>query len=357
MVWGIFITLSGPFMFEGIRIVEKQLDSSYFTGFSPLHFSLNNVTQVGYLIVNLTTLYCVYAVRDRVGADFAKRSFLVSAALCVFLGYWEFISKTTGLIPFPSHILLNSGEMYEVIATDGRFRMSSVTPEASYYGLFISPFFWSLLSMRRSLKLNILLVLAAITIPLNLSGTGFIALAAGAMVYILMNRGKAKYVVAVALMVGLSAFLVLHTDIGQSFYTMVEGKKDTQSGVVRLGVTLRNLEILYETYGLGVGLGSTRGSSFIVDLLACTGVIGTFLYMRILYFIGWRRKNDEQTRYIFVYFVTLFLGQCASAPDFSNSFFWMGLFVSAASIINTYDPNKKKPLSAIMPTHDAAIEE
>lgn len=59
---------------------------------------------------------------------------------------------------------------------------------------------------------------------------------------------------------------------------LVFKKASTDSGVERTFWNLTALNAFFETFGLGVGVGSTRSSSFLVTLLSNTGLIGFLLY-------------------------------------------------------------------------------
>ena len=41
------ITLIGPNLFDGMEVVDKNLDDSFGNGYKKLYFSINNVTQIG----------------------------------------------------------------------------------------------------------------------------------------------------------------------------------------------------------------------------------------------------------------------------------------------------------------------
>jgi hypothetical protein len=59
-------------------------------------------------------------------------------------------------------------------------------------------------------------------------------------------------------------------------------KSDGDSFKVRLESDLHSFEILWRTYGLGVGLGSNRPSSFLTFLLSNVGIFGFLLFALFL---------------------------------------------------------------------------
>jgi O-Antigen ligase len=89
---------------------------------------------------------------------------------------------------------------------------------------------------------------------------------------------------AVLALAGLAllAGLVLRPDLLSKltrFADVVVGSKlDSGSGTERMAWMAQGLRNLRDTWGLGVGLGSNRSSSFLVVLLSNLGVLGTLLY-------------------------------------------------------------------------------
>jgi len=58
----------------------------------------------------------------------------------------------------------------------------------------------------------------------------------------------------------------------------VMSKAGSSSGVERMGWNAQGMTNFFDTYGIGVGLGSILASSFLVVLLGSLGVVGTFCY-------------------------------------------------------------------------------
>ena len=83
-----------------------------------------------------------------------------------------------------------------------------------------------------------------------------------------------------------------------------------------------------DTWGLGLGMGSSRCSSFAVDLLASTGIIGALVFFMIsLRVILPLRRNDK---FVFVFIYNFLLLSCMmmSIPDISFCGLWLGLHMS-----------------------------
>jgi hypothetical protein len=115
---------------------------------------------------------------------------------------------------------------------------------------------------------------------------------------------------------------------------MVQGlivDKAKQSDGVREKTNQRALEILQETNGLGVGLGSHRASSFFASLLANTGVLGFGLFAAMLVSLLWRywRAPHLSDMQIFVATAlpTATLAMGLGIPDLNMPMYWNFIFL------------------------------
>ena len=59
-------------------------------------------------------------------------------------------------------------------------------------------------------------------------------------------------------------------------------KSESESGIERAAMNMAGMRAFLDTYGLGVGLGSTRASSFIVAMLSSLGILGSVIYSAFL---------------------------------------------------------------------------
>jgi hypothetical protein len=107
--------------------------------------------------------------------------------------------------------------------------------------------------------------------------------------------------------------------------------KAKQSDGVREKTNQRAMEILQETYGLGVGMGSHRASSFFASLLANTGVLGFGLFVAMLVSLLWRywRAPHLSDMQIFVATAlpTATLAMGLGIPDLNMPMYWNFIFL------------------------------
>ncbi len=95
---------------------------------------------------------------------------------------------------------------------------------------------------------------------------------------------------------------------------------------------VRALEIVQETKGLGVGMGSHRASSFVASLVSNTGVLGALLFCSMLASLLWRyfktpRLTDIQL-FAGVSLATATLAMSLGIPDLNLPMYWGFIFLA-----------------------------
>lgn len=336
LIYVIFITAVSPMFFSGMRVLPSNLDLGVEQGGIPLKFGLNNIAQLLYVVVNMLTVCCLFRSRHLISGNIVKKSFLISLSLVLFLGFWDYVSKITEAIRFPYEILLNSlkmnveeGSQY-TSTISGFYRYSSLFTEASYCGAFLAAAFWTLFALeKKTIFVKILLVLTLVANILSLSGTAIVTLIMGFAVFILANKKRLSYLL-ILLVFLIPVFVILSkSQLGYALQDLLLNKLDSQSGYTRMASIKYSYNAFVESYGLGVGLGSTRSTSFIADLFATIGVLGVSLLVAIL--VPLYKGNNRN--YMFVYSMVLLLSQVIAIPDLSFGCFWFGVF-SMALLVN-----------------------
>jgi hypothetical protein len=107
--------------------------------------------------------------------------------------------------------------------------------------------------------------------------------------------------------------------------------KAKQSDGVREKTNKRAMEILHETNGLGVGLGSHRASSFFASLFANTGVLGFGLFIAMLGSLLWRYWRAPQLSDMQIFVATALptatLAMGLGIPDLNMPMYWNFIFL------------------------------
>jgi hypothetical protein len=164
---------------------------------------------------------------------------------------------------------------------------------------------------------------------LNLSGTGIISFIIGFILYSYI-KGLKRILWLIPI-----AFILIYTINVTGYFEFIENmlanKADSQSGISRSTATDFTFKLFLKTLGIGVGLGSHRGGSFIIDLLASLGIIGTFLFYKIYSYLI-KKSFYNQNLWLFNFAIVLMVAQFIAIPDFSFSIMWMCLFMATAML-------------------------
>ncbi|SDF96060.1 O-antigen ligase family protein [Paraburkholderia phenazinium] len=189
-------------------------------------------------------------------------------------------------------------------------RISGTFSESSAFAGFSLPLFaftanlW-LLGYRRKLC-GLLAALTAGFVLLSTSSTGYVGLAAYLIVFMVSrsgsivraSRARKFQVIAIAslLMVLVAGVLVaidspVVTTVSDVIDRTLTNKMDSDSGIERSAWNLQALVNFVDTFGLGVGLGSARASSFIAVTLGNLGLPGAVLFGLFFYRIIDRRAR------------------------------------------------------------------
>jgi hypothetical protein len=94
-------------------------------------------------------------------------------------------------------------------------------------------------------------------------------------------------------------------------------------------------EIFLDTYGVGVGLGASRSSSFFAGLLSTTGIVGTLLLAAVVVTLIRRSAPIVEYRPVVWALVTLLVLKIVAGPDLSDTsgVFWMSLGLLSRAVL------------------------
>jgi hypothetical protein len=315
---------------EGVMVYsESNIDSMVLTGGRPLRFGAGHIIQISYAVLNFLTVYCIYKKRAQLPDDFIKKIFVISIVVVLLTGFWEFTAKTTGSIYFPySFFFNNNGYAQLYMQTTGDLmRLNATFIEPSYCGAFLAAAFWAMMSIN-NIKNKLLCVFIGMALILNLSGTGIVAFLAGILIFLYIN--KQKYILPLLIACLMLIFIINAFEYFDNIKNMLFDKINSQSGISRSMAAYFTWDLFMHTRGTGVGLGSHRDSSFILNILAGLGIIGAVLFGQFyLYLLKYSRIRNT---WLFSFTTVLLVAQCIAVPDFSFSIMWMCFFMSAALI-------------------------
>ncbi len=289
-----------PDTFAGSVMVEPQKrDPATPDLFVPLQFSFGNVTQTLYLALNVicALVSAAFATRAEIPYRRIISAYLLSGYAVAGLALWQFASKFTG-IPFPED-LLQSNPGFAIVSQDldaiPRIQGPFSEP-AALAGYMCGVAFCSLwLSVRgyRTMRPNLLFALALLIVLLSTSTTGIVIAVVGLPITLavgsvggdpraIANIGKTIGMLAVIGMFVVAPVLILRPSLVDAVSTIVDStlnKTSSASYEERTASDDGAMALIGPTYGLGVGWGSYRSSSFLPGLLANAGIFGVVMLL------------------------------------------------------------------------------
>jgi hypothetical protein len=329
-----------------------------------LSWSLSNLAQAGYLTLNVgTVVYALHAIRTRRQSEQLVRALYCSIFLVVVIGLAQFLASKGGW-DFPYEVFNNNpvygkGIEQEILSFH---RVNSTFNEPSNAGSFLAAITCGLLASflggTRSLGWFVALLGVMATLFLTTSTTGFAALAIGVcvlLVYFNPLRGHKHtrkssalgwaLILVVFCVVG--TVLLFMPDLLQAVMATTVEKGESYSFWVRLANEIHSMEIVVETYGLGVGLGSSRSSGLIPTILSTVGIIGTALFTAMLYkiskvFPGRAARSSLQMG--FWALLTMIISEVVAVPDLNRSVLWALLLLVLTQLNVDLDPLVLKPV-------------
>ncbi|WP_342105385.1 hypothetical protein [Methylobacterium sp. SI9] len=286
----------------------------------PLVPTTGNVTQSLYFASDLLAYVAFYACSKELGSR--SLAVLCSAAVvCAFANFAfglidvaTYLTGTGELLSF----LRNAGyTMLVEVEMAGFKRVVGSFSEASTYGsasLFLFTFTGKMwLEEVYTRRAGLAAAVSLIAVIASTSTTAYAGLAIVATIeyltclYSLVINRRSTRNATLFLFLGpfVVAFIVMAGALQESVWNAVQSiyqaafseKLTSDSGVERSSWNYQGLQNLFETNGLGVGVGSTRTSSWPLAVLASLGVIGTVTYFAfVLLFLLARPVGDARTQ-------------------------------------------------------------
>lgn len=303
--WGVFGAIVLPRALAGSTLVftidRNAIDPQQAQLLQPLAPVSGNLSQTVYCVGDLI-VYCSACVflRCRGAYRVLANAIFVLTALNVLAAVIDIVSHAAG-IDVLSFVKTAQFADFSGDELNGLLRISGTFSETSAFAFFTLPLFAFSLNLwllgYRPLLAGILAIASCVLLLISTSGTAYVGLG-GYLAVLLFSRpgrvvraGAARkqrmWVIVSCLGVLAALYIVLFlpavvqvlSDFAES---TVLGKMDSGSGIERMGFNSQALTNFFETYGMGVGLGSIRVSSFAMVLLGSLGAVGTVCYLVFL---------------------------------------------------------------------------
>lgn len=263
----------------------------------PLVFTSQNITASVYVIGSLMFAVMTFiAVRQPNGA--------VRAAKTATVLVWIHVALGIAGITLPRSIwsvvtaIFRNGSYAQLEQSVGTYlRIAGIMPEPSAYAgygfcwfVFTAEMWLRDILPRRTGPAAAAMMLVLI---LSMSSTGYVGLGAYAVVLVLRMglfptffRARKIFwlvggIAVVATLIAAIAVMkpALATSLADILAHFTVDKAESSSGQQRKFWAMQGLHAFVTSYGLGIGAGSFRSSSFVTAVIGSTGVIGAFTYL------------------------------------------------------------------------------
>ena len=344
------ITLLGPLLFEGIGVFSPRLGiGSQLANQTPLTFTVSNLAQLAYLLLGVGVVVYVLSLEH---LDVR----LVEAGIWVGL-----------LFTLVNAVVLAAGlsfprELFDTLPTiyyQGGSRLRGPFAEPSVLGAFLSASLAYLVN--RSLSVRgparavacLGIAIAVYEFTESVSGTALVALsvvagvalAAGLRKWAVAGLRRVDTVVQALLLVVL-AILLFPKPIEAVTSSLVADKVVSDSYADRTDADGYALTLLRDSWGLGVGLGSNRPSSFGAMLLSCVGVVGTLLLVVLVVRSAFRTyRSKPEYRPTAWALMAVFVAMMVAKADLATPMLWMALAMCIRCCRQVAE-ERQKPCSA-----------
>lgn len=299
--WAVVGAIALPRVLQGSTLVftidRNAVDPNQAELLQPLGPVSGNVTQTIYCVGDLV-VYCCMCVflRCRGAYRALANALLLLTALDVMAGVIDVASHAAGVdvlsvVKTAQFADLTGSELGGLVRISGTF---SETSSFSYFTLQLFAFCLNLWLLNyRPKTAGTLAAASGLLLLLSTSGSAYVGLGGYLIVLLLSRPGRIARIadarklrmwlilICAGILAALYMVLFMPTVVSalSDFVdATILSKADSQSGVERAGFNSQAMQNFMDTYGIGVGIGSIRVSSFVMVVVASLGVVGTLCY-------------------------------------------------------------------------------
>jgi hypothetical protein len=328
-----------PFVFAGIPIYDPKIgiDDGIFIR-PPLRFGINNVIQPCYLACHIATAFALLSIRF--SAAKAYKAYLLAFYIEVFFVFAESFCQLAG-ISFPLSLVLNNpGYALWTNAHEGfGTRNPGTFSEPSIAGGFLLLYCVGFLAQylaRNGKGVRAMLALVASGMVLSTTSLAVLCLSPLPLLvryspfrfpwYLNLRQSRRIGLMLFFSVVPLIGVLLFSSGYREILAVLTVSKGESGSFVNRTAADLYSLQLLLETYGFGVGLGSSRPSSLLATLLSNVGLAATGVFL-IFYFRLFVELPKQYAWFRWAAFA-LFLNMAISISDLTIPILWMPILLA-----------------------------
>lgn len=340
--WGLVSAITMPLIFEGLPVFNPRggIDEQYYFQ-ARLVWGMSNVAQVVYLLLNIINVIAVIQyISNETNKNISLKSFLYTAYIALFFVLYHSLSKFID-ISYPNDLLFSNPFYAQGFAqvVGNLFRANGTFTEPSLAGAYIAgiaiAFFAVRINNYSLYQQSLGFFLAFLALLSTTASTGYITFFIMLGILFItkifsiyqfkVNKTASLNVILLLMFAGFIFMMILNLDLLSTVQSLTTSKNESDSFIHRVLSDLFAINIFFQTYGFGVGLGSNRPSSYLTSLLSNLGFIGTFIMFYILYiFTKFTIKyHNNEIKFLFFVFVSILISHILSIPDLTTSIFWI----------------------------------
>lgn len=331
-VYIVLLTVGAPAWFAGTPIVSPRLSGTNEAGavFTPLAFTDSNIAQLGYFFLNVGLVFYIARTSRRESA-----MQMLMLGLGVGIAIALFVTAVESLVTYDIHQVFDNSPRNFYATELSEVRMRGQFSEPSHLAAFATAALAFMLAATRvttgKLKIAAILivVMSAVCVVGSGAGTAAIAILPLAIVYVvgavvrIITSWKVHPGVVVAIPAAVALLVLALPTAIRAVTDLVSSKLDSISYVIRAPQDSNAWDVLWQTHGLGVGLGSNRSSSLGMMMLSTVGIPGTVILVVLLGFVLVAAARTASVRP--AAWALLAYATCAviSMADFTNPVLWL----------------------------------
>jgi len=324
-----------PFIFAGTLVRSPKPDGD---PFPPLTFGFNNVAQAAFLICHIATAYALLTMRF--SGEKARKYYMYAFYLVALVVGAQSLCQVTG-VPFPHSLILNNPGyfLWDPEWETGGARNPGTFSEPSFAGCFFVMYYAGFLAEYlegESGPRNLLLALAASA--LVTSGGSLFVLCLITLVIAFryspfrfpwyLNIPRFQRLLRLGLLIVIPLFIAVvgFSAYRESLLSNTMDKADSGSFLNRILADVYALDLVLQTRGIGVGLGSNRASSLLTSMASTVGVLGLGIFAGFC--VKLLRRLRPGYTWIRWAAVGVLLNMCINVPDVTTPTLWVILMLA-----------------------------
>lgn len=365
------ISLTFPFFFRGTLIVNPPRGGVSAENVALLKPSLTNFSQVVYLLFNvLFSILLSIEISRRVKlARAIVAAYLAGGMIVLAFSAMQFSSAFFSIPDLASVLYSNLGYSQLFFQSfEGIKRLNATFTEPSMLAFYLSGYYafalWSYLATGVK-RYQYVALLSGTFLILTTSTSGYVSffvvsIVAVGVTTIISVASLKKILLLILLALGLGyaglrveAWAASHKErepvsVGALMSSGLTNKLKSQSFYARHATDITSLRIIPSSYGLGAGLGSTRSSSLITNLLGNLGIpgllISLYVVFQILIHVLRRSNSCRSNTYgwlcggIAISIASSMIVGILSVPDITLMFVW----IQFALLLGVLLPSEKR---------------